>query len=180
VILRKDHRVGVFIDTQNMYYSAKNLFGRKVNFETILETAVADRRLVQAIAYVVRATGNEQSFFDALKHIGIETKERELQVFPDGTKKANWDVGITVDAIRFSVDRRLDVVVLVSGDGDFVELAEYLKSNGRRVEVLAFRGTTAYRLMKAADRYVDLSQDRNRYLLPSNGDPAPLIKSGPI
>ncbi|MFH1047836.1 MAG: NYN domain-containing protein [Patescibacteria group bacterium] len=161
-IKHKDQRVGVFIDVQNMYYSAKALYGRKVNFGEILKTAVADRKLIRALAYVVRATGEEDPFFEALNQRGIETKERELQEFHGGQKKADWDVGITVDAIRIS--NVLDVVVLVSGDGDFVELVEYLKHHGKQVEVVAFRRSTSTRLVEAADDFVDLGSD-NKYLI---------------
>ncbi len=164
-IKHKDQRVGVFIDVQNMYYSAKALYSRKVNFGAILDSAVADRKLIRALAYVVRATGDEDPFFEALNQRGIETKERELQEFHGGQKKADWDVGITVDAIRIS--EVLDVVVIVSGDGDFVELVEYLKHHGKQVEVVAFRKSASSRLVEAADDFVDLGAD-NKYLIGSH------------
>ncbi|MEK9151892.1 MAG: NYN domain-containing protein [Patescibacteria group bacterium] len=167
MIKHKSQRVGVFIDVQNMYYSAKNLYNCKVNFGGILETAVADRQLIRAIAYVVKATGEEKPFFDALFQRGLETKERELQVFIGGAKKADWDVGIAVDAIR--IGEILDVVVLVSGDGDFVELVEYLKHHGRQVECIAFRETASSKLVAAVDDFVDLSQDKDRYLIKPRG-----------
>ena len=163
MIKHKDQRVGVFIDVQNMYYSAKKLYGSKVNFGEILETAVAGRQLIRAIAYVVKATGEEGAFFEALFHRGIETKEREVQVFAGGAKKADWDVGMAVDAIR--IGEILDVVVLVSGDGDFVELVEYLKHHGRQVEAIAFRETTSSKLVGAVDDFIDLSKDKERYLI---------------
>ena len=163
MIKHKSQRVGVFIDVQNMYYSAKNLFNSKVDFGKILETAVADRQLIRAIAYVVKATGEETAFFDALYHRGLETKEREVQVFLGGAKKADWDVGIAVDAIR--IGEILDVVVLVSGDGDFVELVEYLKHHGRQVEAIAFRETASSKLVAAVDDFTDLSKDTERYLI---------------
>jgi uncharacterized LabA/DUF88 family protein len=163
MIKHKNQRVGVFIDVQNMYYSAKKLYGAKVNFGEILATAVADRQLIRAIAYVVKATGEEGAFFEALFHRGIETKEREVQVFVGGAKKADWDVGITVDAIR--IGEILDVVVIVSGDGDFFELVEYLKHHGRQVEAIAFRETASSKLVGAVDDFTDLSKDKDRYLI---------------
>lgn len=164
VIKQKSQRVGVFIDVQNMYYSAKNLYNCRVNFGNIVETAVADRQLVRAIAYVVRAgVPEEQSFFDALTKLGIETKERDVQVFLGGAKKADWDVGIVVDAIRLSP--KLDVVVLISGDGDFIPLVEYLQNMGVQTEVMAFRETSSSKLVDQVDDYVDLSRDQERYLI---------------
>lgn len=160
-----DQRVGVFIDVQNMYYSAKNLFGAKVNFGNILKEATGGRKLIRAIAYVVRTEGKEeQPFFDALYNLGIETKERPLQIFYGGEKKADWDVGLTVDAIRLSSS--LDAVILVSGDGDYLPLVEYLKFNqGKQVEVLAFGQTASSKLKEAVDDFVDLSEEKNKFLI---------------
>ena len=159
-----DQRVGVFIDVQNMYYSAKNLFGSKVNFGNIVKEATAGRKLIRAIAYVVSTDSKEeQPFFDALYNLGIETKERPLQIFFGGDKKADWDVGITVDAIRLSPS--LDAVILVSGDGDYVPLVEYLRNQGKQVEVAAFGGTSSKKLIESVDDFVDLSQDKKRFLI---------------
>ncbi len=155
VIKQKSQRVGVFIDVQNMYYSAKNLYNCRVNFGNIVETGVSERQLVRAIAY----------FFDALTKLGIETKEREVQVFLGGAKKADWDVGMVVDAIRLAP--KLDVVIIVSGDGDFIPLVEYLQNNGIQTEVMAFRETSSSKLVEQVDDYTDLSRDQERYLIPT-------------
>ena len=163
-----EQRVGVFIDVQNMYYSAKNLFGAKVNFGAIVKEATAGRKLIRAIAYVVSTeTKEEQPFFDALYNLGIETKDKPLQIFYGGEKKADWDVGITVDVIRLAPV--LDAVVIVSGDGDFVPLVEYVRLNqGRQAEVMAFGETTSARLKEAADDFIDLSQDKGKFLFQNN------------
>lgn len=159
-----EQRVGVFIDVQNMYYSAKNLFGAKVNFGNIVKEAIAGRKLVRAIAYVVSTESKEeQPFFDALYNLGIETKERPLQIFYGGEKKADWDVGITVDAIRLSPS--LDAIVLVSGDGDYIPLIEFLRNQGKQVEVMAFGGTTSGKLIEAADDFINLSEDKAKFLI---------------
>ncbi|MEK7178654.1 MAG: NYN domain-containing protein, partial [Patescibacteria group bacterium] len=121
VIKHKNQRVGVFIDTQNLYHSAKNLFKSRVNFGAIVKEAVAGRQLVRAIAYVITTeSGEEKGFFEALGKVGIETKTKPLQIFFGGAKKADWDVGIAVDAIK--VAPKLDTIILASGDGDFVPL----------------------------------------------------------
>ena len=164
MVTYKEQRVGVFIDVQNMYYSAKNLYNAKVNFGNILETAVGNRKLIRAIAYVVKTkTGEEKVFFEALEKLGLETREKELMVY-DGAKKADWDVGICIDSIALA--DRLDVIVVVSGDGDFIPLVQYLKMNkGCRVESIAFRETTSSKLVETVDNFVDLSQDKRRYLI---------------
>lgn len=165
LIRHKEQRIAVFIDVQNMYYSARNLYRAKVNFREILKTAVGGRRLVRAFAYVVRTkTGEERPFFEALVKLGFETRVRDLQEFYGGLKKADWDVGIVIDAIRTAPS--VDVIVLVSGDGDFVALVEYLKNQGKRVEVIAFGRSASGRLKEVADEFVDLSEDgAEKYLL---------------
>jgi len=160
-----EQRVGVFIDVQNLYYSAKNLFGKKVQFGNIVKEAVGDRKLIRAIAYVVRTESNEeQPFFEALYKLGIETREKDLQIFPGGMKKADWDVGLAVDAIRLSSS--LDAIVLVSGDGDYLPLVEYLqKSTGKQVEVVAFSETSSSKLIEEADSFLDLSEHKQKFLM---------------
>lgn len=164
IIKHKEQRVGVLIDVQNMYHSAKNLYGAKVNFKEVLKTAVAGRKLIKAIAYVVKTEkGEEKGFFEALTRLGIETKTKDLQVYYGGLKKADWDVGITIDAVRLA--SFLEVIVLVSGDGDFIPLVEYLKNQGRQVEVLAFGKSASARLKETADDFVDLGKEPKKYLI---------------
>lgn len=167
MIHQKNQRVGVFIDVQNMYYSARNLFNRKVNFGNIVKKTVGDRQLIHATAYVVSTkTGENQPFFDALLNLGIETKEKELMEYEGGNKKADWDVGITVDAIRSAAN--LDSIILVSGDGDYVPLVEYLRNNGTFVEVASFRETTSGKLIEAVGprNYTNLSENKRSFLIP--------------
>ncbi|MCK5588781.1 MAG: NYN domain-containing protein [Candidatus Pacebacteria bacterium] len=165
IIKQKNQRVGVFIDAQNLYHSARNLYGANVNFKNILEDVTADRFLIRAIAYVITTeSGEEGVFFEALKKVGIETKEKDLQIFIGGAKKADWDVGIAIDAIRLAP--KLDAVIIVSGDGDFVPLVEYLKfSAGCQVEVASFRKSSSAKLVEACDDFLDLSENKDRYLI---------------
>jgi len=159
-----DQRVIVLIDAQNLYYSAKNLYRSKVNFEEILKLAISERRLVRAFAYVVQTkTGEEKPFFEALTGLGIETRVKPLQEYYSGLKKADWDVGIVVDGIRASTSA--DVIVLVSGDGDFIPLVEYLRNQGKRVEVIAFGRSTSSKIKEEADEFIDIESDPKKYLL---------------
>ena len=163
--VNKEQRVGVFVDVQNLYYSAKNLYKAKVNFAQVLREAVAGRKLVRAVAYVVTTeTGEEKAFLEALGKAGIEIKTKELQIFPGGMKKADWDIGMAVDAIKLS--NLCDAIVLVTGDGDFVPLVEYLKGAwGGQIEVIAFSKSASARLKEIADDFVDLSKDSKKYLI---------------
>lgn len=165
VIKHKEQRVGVFIDTQNLYHSARNLYKARVNFGAVLKEAVAGRKLVRAIAYVITTeAGDEKNFFEALTKLGIETKTKDLQIFSSGSKKADWDVGLTVDVMRMA--NRLDAVILISGDGDFIPLVEYLQNfTGAQVEVASFGKSTSLKLREAADDFIDLSESPKKYLL---------------
>ena len=165
IIKHKEQRVGVFIDTQNLYHSAKNLYKRKVNFGAIIKDALAGRKLVRAIAYVITSeAGDEKSFFDALTKIGIETKTKDLQVFHGGAKKGDWDVGLTVDAITMAP--KLDAVILLSGDGDYVPLVEYLQiHSGIQVEVATFGQSASQKLKETCDDFMDLSESYKKYLI---------------
>ena len=161
-----NQRVGVFVDVQNLYYSARHLYNTHVHFGNVLKDAVGERQLVRAFAYVVRAAmPEEQSFFDALAKAGYEVKIKDIQIFAGGAKKGDWDIGMAMDAIRLS--ERLDVVVLVTGDGDFEPLVRYLKeTKGCRVEVMAFGRSTSSKLINEVDGFVDMDGDSKRYLLP--------------
>ena len=164
VIKHKEQRVGVFIDTQNLYHSARNLYKARVNFGNVLKDAVAGRKLVRAVAYVITTeAGDEKNFFEALTNLGIETKTKDLQIFHTGTKKGDWDVGLTVDAIKMAP--RLDSVVIISGDGDYIPLVEYLQTIGVQVEVVAFGKSTSGKLLEVVDDFVDLSANPKKYLI---------------
>ncbi|HCC23251.1 TPA: hypothetical protein DF272_03665 [Candidatus Falkowbacteria bacterium] len=161
----QDQRVGVLVDIQNLYYSAKALYKKKVSFGNILTESVGNRKLIRAIAYgIATLEGAEGKFFDALAKSGYEVKTKDLQIFPDGSKKADWDVGIAVDAIKLA--KSLDVIILVSGDGDYVPLIEYLQNTtGCRVEVVAFKESTSAKLIEAADDFMNLSDNKRKFLI---------------
>lgn len=164
IIKQKEQRVAMLIDTQNLYHSARNLYGAKVNFGAILKEAVAGRHLVRAIAYVITTEAeDEKNFFEALNSLGIETKTKDIQIFFGGAKKADWDVGLAVDAVRLAP--KVDAIILASGDGDFVPLVEYLKFMGTQVEVITFGRSASGRLREVADDFIDMSDDSRKYLL---------------
>ena len=162
----EDQRVAVFIDVQNMYHSARNLHNARVNFKAVVDAAVAGRKLIRSFAYVVRTkTGEEKAFFEALTKEGIETRVKDLQEFYGGAKKADWDVGLAIDAVRTA--DIVDAIVIVSGDGDFVPLLDYLKGRGRRVEVVAFGRSASSRMKEAADDFLDIEDHPQKFLMRS-------------
>jgi uncharacterized LabA/DUF88 family protein len=173
VIKHKAQRVGIFIDTQNIYHSAKNIHHARANFGAIVKDVLAGRILVRAMAYVVTTeSGEERAFFDALEKAGIEVRTKPLQIFLGGAKKADWDVGLAVDAI--SMAPKIDSIIILSGDGDYVPLVKYLQNtHGCQVEVVSFGKSSSARLIEAADDFLDLDLNPKKYLLTSDERRAP-------
>lgn len=162
--IHKHQRVGVFVDVQNMYYSAKNLYESKVDFSKLLDAAVMNRSLVRASAYVIKAdTPDEEDFFEALRRIGYEVKIKELKEFYGGQKKGDWDLGMTVDMLQQA--KKLDTVVLVTGDGDFTAIVNHLKAEGCRVEVMSFGKSSAKEIREAADNFIDMDEKPDKFLV---------------
>lgn len=170
-----NQRVGIFVDVSNLYHSAKNIYHGRVNYAEMMKYLVGPRQLIRAMAYVIKSEGAESSvhpleqvvnqrqkglstesaFFDALEKSGLELRVKDLQVYGDGLKKGDWDVGLAVDAIRMC--DFLDVIILVTGDGDYIPLVEYLKhGRGRRVEVAGFHRSTSSKLQEAVDKFINL------------------------
>ncbi|MGB3073646.1 MAG: NYN domain-containing protein [Candidatus Moraniibacteriota bacterium] len=160
-----DQRVGVLVDIQNLYYSARVLYSKKVNFKAVLEAGTNERKLIRALAYGIKTTeGMEEKFFEALTKSGYDVMTKDLQIFPDGSRKGDWDVGIAIDAIKMAA--KVDVIVLVSGDGDYVHLVEYLQNTfGCRVEVIAFAESASAKLLEKADDFMNLSDNKKRFLI---------------
>lgn len=165
IVKNKNQRVAVLVDVQNLYYSARNLYGSRISFKNLLDIAVADRVLTRAIAYVIKSDeGNgESEFFSAVNDAGFEIREKELQVFPGGAKKGDWDIGIAMDAIR--IGAKVDSVVLISGDGDFVPMVAYLQNSlGCLVEVVAFDKTCSKALRESADDFIAIEKHSRKLL----------------
>jgi uncharacterized LabA/DUF88 family protein len=159
IVRNKDQRVVVLVDVQNLYYSARNLYQSRISFGNLLKVALAERVLTRAIAYVIKSeeSGSENEFFSAVNEAGFEVKEKELQIFPGGARKGDWDIGIVMDAIRLGA--KVDSIVLVSGDGDYVPLVTYLQqAQGCLVEVVAFEKTCSKSLRAVADDFISIEK----------------------
>ncbi|MBI4139761.1 NYN domain-containing protein [Candidatus Woesearchaeota archaeon] len=162
--IHKGQRVAVFVDVQNLYYTARNIYGKHVNYSTLLRKAVDGRILVRALSYVIRTEEvDKEAFFEAIANIGFEIKSKDLQIFGGGAKKGDWDVGLAVDAIQLAP--KVDTIILASGDGDYVPLVEHLqKAMGCRVEVMSFGKSTSAKLIEAADHFIDMDKE-SHYLM---------------
>lgn len=164
IVRNKDQRVAILVDIQNLYYSAKNLYNARVNYKNLLSLVVQERLLVRAIGYVIKADdGKENDFFDALNNAGFEVKEKPLQTFLGGAKKGDWDVGIAMDAIRLG--HKVDSIILVSGDGDYKPVVNYLQQSlGCLVEVVAFKRTANKELTELADDFINIEEHSRKLL----------------
>jgi uncharacterized LabA/DUF88 family protein len=170
VIRHPDQRVAILIDTQNLYHSAKNLYKSKVNFGAVVKQALGGRKLIRAVSYVVNTeSGEEQPFFEALEKVGIEIKTKDLQIFYGGAKKADWDVGLAVDAIKLA--QKVDAIILASGDGDFVPMVEYVKSQGCQVEAISFGRSSSSKLREVVDDFIDMDEAPSEFLISYKGGP---------
>lgn len=168
VIRHDEQRVAILIDTQNLYHSAKNLYKSKVNFGNVVKAALGNRKLIRALSYVVNTeSGEEAPFFEALEKVGIEIKTKDLQIFFGGAKKADWDVGLAIDAIKLA--HKVDAIVLATGDGDFIPLVEYVKSQGCQVEIITFGRSASGRLREVVDDFIDLDENPHEFLIGYRG-----------
>jgi uncharacterized LabA/DUF88 family protein len=156
-------RVGLFVDTQNLYYAARDGHGRHVDYDRLLRHAARGRRLALASAYVVERDGERAAFgfVTKLSALGYRVHRRTVRVHraDDGgrpTMEGDWDMGIAADLVR--AWEHLDVLVLASGDGDFTPMLRVAQERGLRVEVAAFRATTSQELIDAVDRFDDLTE----------------------
>lgn len=164
VIRHPEQRVAILIDTQNLYHSAKNLYKSKVNFGAVVKAALGNRKLIRALSYVVNTeSGEEAPFFEALVKHGIEIKTKDLQIFYGGAKKADWDVGLAIDAVKLA--QKVDAIVIASGDGDFVPLVEYIKSQGCQVEVVSFGRSSSQKLRESVDDFIDMDTNPKDFLI---------------
>lgn len=165
VIKHSGQRVAIFIDTQNLYHSAKNLYNSKVNFGAVVQASLSKRSLIRALAYVITTeAGDETQFFEALTKLGIETKTKDLQIFYGGAKKGDWDVGLAVDAIRIAP--KVDTIILATGDGDFEPLVVFLKEHfGVQVEVISFGRSTSSKLRAVCEDFIDMCDHPEDFLI---------------
>ena len=149
-------KVVLFVDVQNVYYTTKQAFGRNFDYNEFWQQATSNRQVVKAIAYAInRGDAKQKEFQNILRAIGFEVKLKPFIQRSDGTAKGDWDVGITIDALEYSKDA--DVVILVSGDGDFDLLVNKLKlDNDKRVEVYGVESLTALSLVNAASEFVSI------------------------
>ncbi|GGW83701.1 NYN domain-containing protein [Alteromonas halophila] len=149
--------VAIFVDVQNVYYTTRDAFGKNFDYNRFWAKAVHNRQVRKAIAYAIdRSDEKQRQFQNILRAIGFDVRLKPYIQRADGSAKGDWDVGITIDAMDWA--DAVDVIVLVSGDGDFALLAERLRQKGKRVEVYGVEALTAVSLINAASEFVAIDE----------------------
>lgn len=159
-------RVGVFVDVPNIIYAAERI-GVTIDFGKLLHLLTRGRELVRASAYAPISDDpqqrlDSQKFVQPFVHRGYRIMTKPLKRFSDGTMKGNFDVELAMDVLTMS--DRLDIVSLVSGDGDFSRLVEIVGSKGVRVEVVAFGASTSAELRAICDDYIDIQEQLDQLI----------------
>ena len=152
-------KVALFVDVQNVYYTSRQAFNRNFDYNAFWARATGGRQVVAAYAYAIdRGDQKQRAFQNILRAIGFTAKLKPFISRADGSAKGDWDVGITIDALETTVEA--DVVVLVSGDGDFDLLVNKLRvDKGKRVEVYGVAALTAASLKQAASEFIAIEAD---------------------
>ena len=151
-------KVAIFVDVQNIYYTTRQSYQRHFNYRAFWEQATKNRTVVAAFAYAIdKGDLKQEGFQQILREIGFTVKLKPYIQRSDGTAKGDWDVGITLDAIEYA--SQADVIVLVSGDGDFDLLLQKAKNQyGVETEVYGVPSLTAASLINVADRFVAIDE----------------------
>jgi uncharacterized LabA/DUF88 family protein len=147
-------KVAIFADVQNIYYTTRQIYQRHFNYSAFWTQATANREVIAAFAYAIDKGDSKQlGFQQILRNIGFEVKLKPYIQRSDGTAKGDWDVGITLDVIEYAA--KSDVIILLSGDGDFDQLVNKVRSSYRvTTEVYGVPALTAPSLINAANRFI--------------------------
>ncbi|MCP8690051.1 LabA-like NYN domain-containing protein [Marinobacterium sedimentorum] len=152
-------RVVLLVDVQNVYYTTRQVFGANFDYNTFWSVATENRQVIKSVAYAIdKGDKKQREFQNILRAIGFEVKLKPFIQRADGSAKGDWDVGITIDALEYS--EQADIIVLVSGDGDFDILVNKLRiEKGKVVEVYGVAKLTATSLLNAADRFIPINNE---------------------
>jgi len=152
-------KIAIFVDVQNIYYTTRDAYKRQFNYRKFWERVSKQGEIVTAIAYATdRNIDSQIKFQDALRHIGFEVKLKPYITRKDGSAKADWDVGITIDVLEMA--KHVDRVIMLSGDGDFDILLEKIKTDyGVKVEVYGVPELTANTVKDTADNFRRIDAD---------------------
>lgn len=152
-------KVAVFVDVQNIYYTVKERYNSHFNYGKFWKSVTAGREVIKAYAYAIdRGDEKQLKFQQILRNIGFEVKLKPFLQRFDGSVKGDWDVGITLDMLEYA--EQADLIILVSGDGDFDLVLETLRKKYHvEVDVYGVPELTAGTLVQAATRYYPINEN---------------------
>jgi uncharacterized LabA/DUF88 family protein len=156
---KKLERVSVFVDIQNIYYTVKQIYDCHFDYSRFMSEVTDGRQLIKAIAYAIDKGDEKQiKFQKIIENLGFEIKLKPFIKRSDGSRKGDWDVGITIDILDFA--KQSDVIVLASGDGDFDLLASKIKEEYKiKIEVYGVQELTATSLIENATKFIPIRGD---------------------
>jgi len=152
-------KVSIFVDVQNIYYTTKQAYKRHFDYNAFWARVTNEREVVKAFAYAInRGDDKQKEFQNILRGIGFEVKLKQFIQRSDGSRKGDWDVGITIDILDYAMNS--DIVVLASGDGDFdVLINKVIKDYSNSVEVYGVQQLTSDSLIRSASRFIPIQDD---------------------
>jgi len=161
-ISEQQPKIAVFVDVQNIYYTTRDTFQQQFNYREFWQQISQQGDVVLANAYAIQRSDDQQHKFQkALRHIGFNVKLKPFIQRRDGSAKGDWDVGIAIDVMEVAPD--VDIVVLLSGDGDFdLLLSKIMMRDNVETHVYGVTALTAQSLINAASEFFPI--DRNLLL----------------
>lgn len=175
-------RVLIFADEANVMGTART-YNRRVDWAALrdyLASSSEGRELVEMVVYAglpptmpewQSKRERKNKFLHWLRTNGFMVVTKDGSPMDEGYYKANVDVMMALDALEFAVEVKPDVVVLLTGDSDFVHLVTKLRRRGIRVEVASTHQACSSQLIAAANDFVDLQSLFNDFA-PLHGDRA--------
>ena len=152
-------KIAIFVDVQNIYYTTRDIYSKQFNYRKLWQLVSEQGEIVQANAYAIQRNDDQQHKFQkALKHIGFNVKLKPFIKRRDGSAKGDWDVGITIDILELA--KEVDIVILLSGDGDFsILLDKITKDYNVKAIVYGVLALTANALINSASEYHPIDEN---------------------
>jgi len=158
-------RAVVLVDAINTFEAVKKIYKSRLDYKALSDIISSGKDIVKKIVYVSESADKkgESGFIKALKKLGFEIKTLPFYVYNNRKKRYGCEVLLTIDAMLMAP--KVDEVILVSGNGNFVFLVEHLISQGLSVEVAGFSRATSMGLKRKASRFVSLDHLSDKILL---------------
>ena len=161
-----------FLDFANINRAARERRYR-LDYQDLLAYVGEGRFLVDARCYVPINPRNEHRLDSTIEELWragyiVMTK---LGTIAGGTYKCNFDVEIAMDVLKVVYQVKPDIIVLASGDADFVPLIQEVRKSGVRVEVAAFQESAGADVLLKSSGFIDMAVYYDAYLASHSDEP---------